>query len=197
MKHQQPPKIMVREIKQALQHALQAANCPVYWVQAIGEDSMKAPIKVWPFELDPLYNVVIRHEGQSDTIVLITAQASRYEPEKAIPLISIKLECSNKKALKHVPAIFDFLARIDSVRAEIIAKSIQKRQMTEAEFIKLHKIAHMPIFDVSKGGFVLVGRPDLGSFPRSYVDALKALAAESDIELVEADSEVVARGAWA
>ena len=44
-----------------------------------------------------------------------------------------------------------------------------------------------PVFDAGAGGFVLVGRRELGIFPKSYRDAAHALAEHLGLVLFRAD----------
>lgn len=57
------------------------------------------------------------------------------------------------------------------------------RTMTYDEFSAPLSPTEFPVFDTKAGGFIVISRPDLGSFPKSYRDALDALAREQGITL--------------
>lgn len=57
------------------------------------------------------------------------------------------------------------------------------RTMTYDEFSAPLSPTESPVFDTRAGGFIVISRPDLGSFPKSYRDALDALAREQGITL--------------
>lgn len=54
---------------------------------------------------------------------------------------------------------------------------------TDQYFDSLVPFGEQPIFDQSAGGFIIPGHSDLGSFPRSYKDAVHALARKRGILL--------------
>lgn len=57
------------------------------------------------------------------------------------------------------------------------------RTMTYDEFSAPLSPTESPVFDTKAGGFIVISRPDIGSFPNSYRDALDALAREQGITL--------------
>lgn len=57
------------------------------------------------------------------------------------------------------------------------------RTMTYDEFLATLSPTESPVFDTKAGGFIVISRPDLGSFPKSYRDALGALAREQGTTL--------------
>lgn len=57
------------------------------------------------------------------------------------------------------------------------------RTMTYDEFSAPLSPTESPVFDQSAGGYIVISRPDLGSFAKSYWDALDALAKEQGITL--------------
>lgn len=63
------------------------------------------------------------------------------------------------------------------------AASSSGRNMTYDEFSAPLSPTESPVFDVKAGGFIVISRPDLGSFQKSYRDALDALAREQGITL--------------
>lgn len=181
------PKIMVRSVARALEKALLDSGSTVHWVQVFGESSLdNVPSKVWPFEEDPLYNLVVQLERGEGTLILITSQASRYKPLEAVPLIQLKLLTSNKRSCDEIPVIMDFLSGLDDLRKKLIKDQTDAYEtMSRDEFERLLKPGQTPVFDVSKGGFVIAARPDLGVFQHSYRDALETLANEQGIRFQE------------
>lgn len=63
------------------------------------------------------------------------------------------------------------------------AASNSGRTMTYDEFSAPLSPTESPVFSTKDGGFIVISRPDLGSFPKSYRDALDALAREQGITL--------------
>lgn len=57
------------------------------------------------------------------------------------------------------------------------------RTMTYDEFSAPLSPTESPVFSTRDGGFIVISRPDLGSFPKSYRDALDALAREQGVTL--------------